>query len=138
MNIMSDATIVYWHRQFPPLDAEPIGKHTIEAVSGRIPGTMADRDAMWQVCHANLMAHARMRMEHEVARLGGHYAHVFDEAIDSRRDDRSNEAWLHGRFGYLLYRRETPGVTRPETLRHDVAITGQARAGNVEGVSVWR
>ena len=27
-------------------------------------------------------------------RLGGHYAHVFDEAIDVRRDAAKNEVWL--------------------------------------------
>jgi hypothetical protein len=39
-----------------------------------------------------------------VARLGGRYAHVLDEHIDSRRDDSSGESWLHGRFTYVLYR----------------------------------
>ena len=117
MNIINDARIVYWHRELPPLDAEPVGEHTIEAASGRVPGTIAHRDDLWQVCHEDLIAQARMRMEQEVARLGGHYAHVFDEAIDSRRDDLKNEAWLHGRFDYVLYRREAtaerPGPKRP-------------------------
>jgi hypothetical protein len=40
-----------------------------------------------------------------VARLGGHYAHVLDETVDSRHDAVSGEAWLHGRFSYSLYRR---------------------------------
>jgi len=41
----------------------------------------------------------------EVARLGGHFAHVHDEAIHPNHDDSTGEAWLHGRFGYMLYRR---------------------------------
>jgi len=51
------------------------------------------------------MAHATDRLAQEVARLGGHYAHVLDEHIDSKRDDRIDESWLHGRFSYILYRR---------------------------------
>jgi hypothetical protein len=31
---------VYWHRELPPRDAEPIGNHTIEATSGRVPQTL--------------------------------------------------------------------------------------------------
>jgi hypothetical protein len=52
-----------------------------------------------------LMAQARERLEQEIARLGGHYAHVLDESVDSRHDDVAGEAWLHGRFTYMLYRR---------------------------------
>jgi hypothetical protein len=51
------------------------------------------------------MANAQQRLRQEVARLGGHYAHVLDESIDTRRDDATSEAWLHGRFTYVLYRR---------------------------------
>jgi hypothetical protein len=51
------------------------------------------------------MADAQQRLSQEVARLGGHYAHVLDESIDTRRNDTTSEAWLHGRFTYTLYRR---------------------------------
>jgi hypothetical protein len=51
------------------------------------------------------MSQVRDRLRQEVARLGGHYAHVLQESIDPRRDDVSGEAWLHGRFTYLLLRR---------------------------------
>jgi hypothetical protein len=34
---------------------------------------------------------------------------VLDESIDSRHDAVTNEAWLRGRFTYVLYRR---GVQR--------------------------
>ena len=37
--------------------------------------------------------------------LSGHFAHVHDEAIDPKHDDAAGEAWLHGRFSYMLYRR---------------------------------
>jgi hypothetical protein len=53
------------------------------------------------------MAQARTRLRQEVTRLGGHYAHVLDESIESRHDDKTGEGWLHGRFSYMLYRRPT-------------------------------
>ena len=49
------------------------------------------------------MAHTRIRLEQEIARMGGKYAHVLAESIDPRHDDASGEAWLHGRFTYMLY-----------------------------------
>lgn len=44
-------------------------------------------------------------IEHEVDRAGGDYAHVLNESVDSRHNDGSNVAWLHGTFAYVLYRR---------------------------------
>ena len=44
-------------------------------------------------------------MEQEVSRLGGHYAHVLAESVDSKHNDVTNEAWLHGNFSYMVYRR---------------------------------
>lgn len=99
------AKVVYWHRDLPPIDAEIAGEHTVEAVSRRVPGTLAHRDELWQECYDDLMEQARLRIEQEVARLGGDYAHVLDEAIDSRRDDVKGETWLRGRFSYVMYRR---------------------------------
>lgn len=97
--------IVYWHRDLPPLDAEPVGEHTLEATSHRVSGSFAHGDDLWDECYRDLMAQARGRLGQEVARLGGHYAHVLDESVDSRRDDAKGEAWLHGQFSYVLYRR---------------------------------
>jgi hypothetical protein len=97
--------IVYWHRDLPPLEAEIVGEHTIEATSSRVPGTIAHRDDLWDVCYEDLMTQTQARLEQEVARLEGHYAHIFDEAIDIRRDEAKGEAWLRGRFSYVLYRR---------------------------------
>ena len=97
--------IVYWHRELPPLDAELIADHTVEADSSRVPGTIAHRDELWDQCHRELLATAEGRLVQEVARLGGHFAHVHDEAIHPKHDDATGEAWLHGRFGYMLYRR---------------------------------
>jgi hypothetical protein len=48
------------------------------------------------------------RLVQEVARLGGHFAHVHDEVIDPKRDEAAGETWLHGRFSYMLYRRSEP------------------------------
>jgi hypothetical protein len=102
--------VVYWHRQLPPLDADMIGEHVLEATSTRVPGTLAHRDELWEHCYQSLIANTEQRFAQEVARLGGHYAHVLDESIDSRRDDVAGEAWLHGRFTYMLYRRAAPGA----------------------------
>ena len=98
------AKVVYWHRELPPLHAEVMGEHTVEAVSGRVSGTLSHRDEIWDQCYRELMANTHDRLEQEIARLGGRYAHVLDESIDSRHDDRVGEAWLHGRFTYVLYR----------------------------------
>lgn len=97
--------IVYWHRQLPPLDAELLGEHVLEATSGRVQGTLAHRDELWDRCYQELIANTEARFVQEVRRLGGDYAHVLDESIHSRRDDIAGEAWLQGRFTYVLYRR---------------------------------
>ena len=96
--------IVYWHRELPPRDAEPIGGHTIEATSGRVEGTLEHRDAIWDRCYRELMERGSLRIEQEIVRLGGNCAHVFSERIEPRRDERSGEAWMYGRFEYELYR----------------------------------
>jgi hypothetical protein len=96
---------IYWHRELPPLAAELMGEHTLEATSERVPGTIAHRDELWERCYRDLMDQARIRLHREIARLGGRYAHVLEEFVDSRRDDAAGEAWLQGRFRYALYRR---------------------------------
>jgi hypothetical protein len=96
--------VVFWHRELPPVAAEVVDEHVVEAVSGRVSGTLSHRDELWERCYQQLMTEARERIEQEVARLGGHYAHVLDESIDSKHDDATCEAWLHGRFSYVLYR----------------------------------
>ena len=103
-NTGDDSKVVYWRQEWPSLDAEMIGEHTIEAVSDRVPGTLAHRDELWDRCYDDLMLQASARLEQEVVRLGGHYAHVRDESIASRHDDATGETWLHGRFTYTLYR----------------------------------
>ena len=100
---MSSQTI-YWHRDLPPLDAEILGEHTVEATSGHIPGTLVHQPELWDRCHEDLLAQTRLRLDQEIARMGGTYAHVLAESIDPRHDDVKGEAWLHGRFTYMLYR----------------------------------
>jgi hypothetical protein len=107
---MSDApgtphSLVYWHRDLPPVDADVVDEHVVEATSGRVQGTLLHRDELWDRCYQELMQAAQVRIEQEVARLGGHFAHVLDESVDSKHDDAKGEAWLHGRFSYVLYRR---------------------------------
>ena len=102
--IAAPEKIVYWHRELPPLSADVFGEDTVEATSGRVPATLGHRDAAWETCYADLMAHTRERLEQEVVRRGGRYAHVRDEAIEPRHDDAKGESWLYGRFRYVLYR----------------------------------
>ena len=95
---------VYWHRELPPFDAEVMGEHTMEAVSERVAGTLAHRNELWTRCYQDLMTRTTRRLDEEIARLGGHYARVTNESIDIRRDDARGEAWLRGRFTYVLFR----------------------------------
>jgi hypothetical protein len=96
---------IYWHRELPPLAASIVGEHTIEATSSRVVGTLTHRSEIWDRCYEDLMNQTRARLQQEIARLGGAYAHVIGESIDPRRDDAKNEAWLHGVFTYVLYGR---------------------------------
>jgi hypothetical protein len=106
----SEATkVIYWHRDLPPLDAERIGEDEVEATSTRVKGDLADRDAKWDQCHSDLMARLEDRLQQEIARLGGDYAHVLEESISSHHDDASDEAWLHGWLHYVLLRRPIEG-----------------------------
>lgn len=96
--------VIYWHRELPPYDAEMIGEHVLEATSSRRPGSLAHRDELWELAYHELMDNTLARMTQEIERLGGDFVHVLDESIDSRHDDATGEAWLHGRFTYALYR----------------------------------
>lgn len=96
--------VIYWHRHLPPPSAEVMGDHTIEATSARVQGRLAHGDAMWGSCYESLMSATEERLRQELARLGGDYAHVLTESIDSKHDAHTDEGWLHGRFDYVLYR----------------------------------
>ena len=94
--------VVYWHRELPPIDAEALEEHTVEAASMRVRGTIDHRSELWDRCYEDLMTRLRDRLEQEVKRLGGRYAHVLHESLDTKHDDITGEAWLHGRVKYLL------------------------------------
>jgi hypothetical protein len=100
----SSPRVVYWFRDLPPLDAEPSGEDQVEAVSSRVHGRIAHQDDLWDRCREEVLAAASTRIEQEVARLGAKYARVTDEELDPRHDDAKNEAWMHGRFTFVLYR----------------------------------
>ena len=100
----SDGKCIYWHRDLPPLNAEMMSEHVLEATSSRVQGSLAHRDELWDRAYHELMENAQARINQEIGRLHGHYAHVVDESIDSRHDDATGEAWLHGLFTYALYR----------------------------------
>ncbi len=95
---------VYWHRERPPLDAVALSEHTIEADSVHVAGPLARHDAVWDRCAADLARGIERRLAQEAARLGGDCAHVLDEHVDVKHDPTSDEAWLHGRYTYMLYR----------------------------------
>jgi hypothetical protein len=96
--------IVFWHRDLPPLEAEPLGEHTVEANSRHVLDTLAHRDELWEDCRLDLIAAAKRCIGQEVARLGGRFAHVLDERIEVKRDAVQSDAWMHGRYTYMLYR----------------------------------
>jgi hypothetical protein len=102
--------VAYWHREMPPVDAEFLGEHTVEATSSHVAATLATHDDLWDRCYRELMTEVNARLEQEVTRLGGDYAHVRTEAVDTRRNEATGEAWLHGRFGYALLTSATRGA----------------------------
>jgi hypothetical protein len=108
MTTRTAPTVVYWHRELPPLSAEICGDDVLEATSLRVPGSLSRRDDAWERCYADLIARAEARLQQEVARRGAQYAHVKDEDIETRHDDAKGETWLYGRFGYVLYRDPPP------------------------------
>ena len=95
---------IYWHRELPPFDAQPMGEHVVEASSSHIPDTIARRDELWNQCEDELMANARHRIDEEIVRLGGRCAHVLQESIEPRHNACTGEAWMYGCFTYMLYR----------------------------------
>jgi hypothetical protein len=112
---VQDTRVVYWHRELPPLDAELVAEHTVEANSSRVAGTLAHRNELWGRCYQELMTQTENRLIQEIARLGGDYAHVHDESITPKHDAATGESWLHGGFTYVLYRR--PRATPLDPLR---------------------
>jgi hypothetical protein len=99
----AETKAIYWHRELPPADGQPMGEHVVEASSSRVPDTIAHRDELWNGCEAELMASARTRLSEEIHRLGGRFAHVLSESIETRHNPATGEAWLHGCFTYMLY-----------------------------------
>jgi hypothetical protein len=95
---------IYWHRDLPPAGAQPAGAHTLEATSARVASTLEHRNELWDRCYRELMAEATRRLEQEIERLEGDCAHVLTEHIEPRRDERTGEAWMYGRFEFVLYR----------------------------------
>jgi len=99
-----ETRLVFWHRELPPASAELMAEHTLEANSTPVPGALAYRDELWRRCYQEGMAQARERLEQEIKRLGGDYAHVLSESVESKHDPVRAEAWLHIRLTYMLYR----------------------------------
>ena len=94
---------IYWHRELPPPNAVALAEHTIEADSVHVHGTYVERE-LWDRCASDLAEAIERRLAQEAARLGGACAHVLDEHVDVKHDPARDEAWLHGRYTYMLYR----------------------------------
>ena len=103
---VQDAKKIYWHRELPPLAAEYVAEHTVEADSDRVAGAFVHGDEVWGRCYDDLMTRTEARLIQEIARLGGDYAHVHDESIVPKHDAATGHSWLHGRFTYTLYRQQ--------------------------------
>lgn len=131
VDAQANTKVIYWHRDLPPLDAEYMGEHIIEVASARVPSTVAYRDELWARCYKNLMAQICDRLEQEVLRLGGSYAHVLDESIDSRRDKVTGERWLHGCFTYTLCR-----STKSRVKSAALGRPGRVRRANSR-IGIW-
>ena len=101
---------IYWHRDLPPASAQAAAEHSVEATSARVRGTLEHHGELWDHCYQQLMAETTHRLEQEIARLGGDYAHVLSESIEPRHDETTGEAWLHGAFIYTLFREPEPSA----------------------------
>ena len=99
---------VYWHRELPPSDMDPLAEHVVEATSDHVHGQLTRDADEWEACYASLMAAARQRIAQEVTRLDGDCAHVLGEIVDARHNEAAGDAWLHGQFNYVLFRRRRP------------------------------
>jgi hypothetical protein len=106
-----------------------------------MPGTIAHPDELWHACYEDLMTQARIRLEQEVARLGGHYAHVLDEVIHSRRDEVTGEACCGAvsRVCALSARAEIGQRAHPERIaavfaRRVIAAKREVRRGHRNSV----
>jgi len=95
---------IYWHGELPPLGVEAIEEHAIEVTSRHVPNTLAHRDELWQRCYEDLTARLQERLQQEMNRLGGDCAHILNESVESQHNDVTGEAWLRGRFSYVLCR----------------------------------
>ena len=93
--------LVYWHRDLPPLDAELLAEHTVEATSGHVPGTLSHRDDLWDGCYQDLLAHTEARLAQEIARF-----------VEPIRDARAENARIHFRYALRCYRQAYRGRCR--------------------------
>ena len=93
---------VFWHRELPPASAEVVGEGLLEATSVRVRDCLDERGSLWESCLADLKQDAHKRLEQELHRVGADFVHVLAEITDTRRDERTGEAWLHGTFRYVL------------------------------------
>ena len=111
MSEINPATqVVFWHRELPPVAADVVDEHVVEATSGRVAGTLSHRDELWEQCY-----HGADDPGAGTHRAGGGASRRplrarVDESIDSKHDDATGEAWLHGRFSYVLYRKASEGA----------------------------
>jgi len=96
---------IYWHRDLPPLDAELMGEHSVDATSAPVDYHFDQRDELWGRCAPSLREQLTARLDAEIDRLGGACAHVLEEDVTPHVDHPTGKYWLVGRVRYTLYRR---------------------------------
>jgi len=104
VNAAPAAQTIFWYRDLPPLNAEVVQEHTVDACSARVSGAIAYRGELWTTCYADAMSQVTRRLKQEITRLGGRYARVLSESVDSRHNAATGEAWLHIVLTYMLYK----------------------------------
>lgn len=100
---MSEPKVVYWHRDLPPVAAEPVSEDEVEASGPHHPiGT--DEQELWARSREALLATAERRIAQEVTMKGGTFAHVSDDHVEAHSDHTIGESWLRGRYSFVIYR----------------------------------
>lgn len=94
---------IFWYHELPPLSAQVLDTHVLEAQSDPIPWRFADRETLWAESQPSLDAAVRERLTQELDRLGAAYAHVVDEHIEEHTDPATATFELRGRYDYVAY-----------------------------------
>ena len=60
MGATSEVTkVIYWRRDLPPLEAEQIGDHVVEADSRHVKEDLSERGTLWDQRHDDVIGASR-------------------------------------------------------------------------------